>query len=160
MKRFVMLTQSLGVVRLTFLIAVTSLWVGLAQANYDEARDGRADLTAALSEAKKSGRLVLVVIGGNWCPACRQLDTAIESSARMQSLLRGQFLLQKINYSARNKNKPAMEMLPFFIGYPAAFLLDGNGKAINVPSIHRFLRSGKVDLEQFGDALESAARAP
>ena len=41
---------------------------------YDESADPQRDLQAALVNARKTGKRVLVVFGANWCPDCRALD--------------------------------------------------------------------------------------
>lgn len=37
---------------------------------YDEAADANKDVDAAFARAKKSGKLVMLDLGGNWCPDC------------------------------------------------------------------------------------------
>lgn len=40
---------------------------------YDEAADARADIARARDTARRNGRLLLIDLGGNWCPDCRIL---------------------------------------------------------------------------------------
>lgn len=40
---------------------------------YDEAADAHKDVAAAIARAKKAHKLVIVDLGGNWCPDCRIL---------------------------------------------------------------------------------------
>jgi thiol-disulfide isomerase/thioredoxin len=40
---------------------------------YDEDADAHAQVEAALAEAKRTGKHVLLEFGGNWCPDCRVL---------------------------------------------------------------------------------------
>ena len=40
------------------------------QAPYDEAADADAVVDAAFTRARSSGKRVMVVLGGNWCPDC------------------------------------------------------------------------------------------
>ncbi|MDG2534984.1 thioredoxin family protein [Sphingomonas sp. HITSZ_GF] len=47
-------------------------------APYDASRDAGRDVTAALARAKKSGKLVLVDFGANWCVDCRVLAGIFE----------------------------------------------------------------------------------
>ncbi|MGI4877301.1 MAG: thioredoxin family protein, partial [Janthinobacterium lividum] len=45
---------------------------------YDEAADGSAQVAAAKARAKASGKLLLIDLGGNWCPDCRVLAAIID----------------------------------------------------------------------------------
>ena len=45
---------------------------------YDESADAHAQLDAALAEAKRTGKHVLLDFGGNWCPDCRIFAGIIE----------------------------------------------------------------------------------
>ena len=45
---------------------------------YDEAGDATRDVDAALARAKAAHKLLLIDMGGNWCPDCRILAGTIE----------------------------------------------------------------------------------
>ncbi len=47
-------------------------------APYDASRDARKDVDAALARAKKSGKLLLIDFGANWCVDCRVLAGVLE----------------------------------------------------------------------------------
>jgi len=47
-------------------------------APYDGTRDARKDIDAALARAKKSGKLLLIDLGANWCVDCRVLAGVLE----------------------------------------------------------------------------------
>lgn len=136
--------------------AATSL---LAQPAYDPARDGKADLSAVLANARVVDRPVLVVVGGDWCPTCLQLDRAMSAHAGVQSILTTKALSLKINYDSKNKNKGAMDMLPFFVGYPAMFLLRSNGERLDFPSVTKFYRNGQFDMNALQIALNLSISA-
>lgn len=133
-------------------ILIYSGWAQ-AEAGYDPGRDGKQELISALARATQEAKPVLVIVGGDWCPSCVALDRAMLADAAMQRLLTERLILTKINYSAKNKNEAAMKMLPFFLGYPNAFLLDANGKIIKTKSIFDFEANGKFDLAGYRLAL-------
>ena len=133
-------------------ILICSGWAQ-AEAGYDPGRDGKQELISALARAAQEAKPVLVIVGGDWCPSCVALDRAMLADAAMQRLLTERLILTKINYSAKNKNEAAMKMLPFFLGYPSAFLLDANGKIIKTKSIFDFEANGKFDLAGYRLAL-------
>ena len=45
---------------------------------YDEHADADARVAAAKARARASGKLLLIDLGGNWCPDCRMLAGTIE----------------------------------------------------------------------------------
>jgi len=45
---------------------------------YNESADAHKDVAAAITKAKKAHKLVLIDLGGNWCPDCRILAGTIE----------------------------------------------------------------------------------
>ena len=62
---------------LAFTLAFAAALPVLAQAPagpFDPSRDAMKDFEAAKAEAKKSGKRILLDVGGNWCSWCRLLD--------------------------------------------------------------------------------------
>ena len=47
---------------------------------YNEAADAKADVRAALAEAQRAKKPVLVIFGANWCEDCRALDASLKTS--------------------------------------------------------------------------------
>src|ERR1700754_4908348 len=45
---------------------------------YDEAADAQAQVAAAAARAKARHKLLLIDLGGNWCPDCRILAGTME----------------------------------------------------------------------------------
>ncbi len=41
---------------------------------FDSKRDAAADIQAAVAEAHRTGKRVIVDVGGDWCQYCHQLD--------------------------------------------------------------------------------------
>ncbi len=48
---------------------------------YDETADADAQVAKARAKAKASGKLLLIDLGGNWCPDCRILAGTVELPA-------------------------------------------------------------------------------
>ena len=45
---------------------------------YDAETDAVADVRRAIAQADRTGRLLLLVFGANWCEDCRQLDRVMQ----------------------------------------------------------------------------------
>ena len=98
---------------------------------YDPERDAAADIAAAVAEAKRSKRHVLIEVGGEWCGWCHRLDDYLKANRKLNALLERNFVVVKVNYSPENENEEALSGYPEVAGYPHFFVLDGRGKLLH-----------------------------
>ncbi len=97
---------------------------------YDPARDPEQDLRDAQTEAGRSGKRILLDVGGEWCSWCHRLDTFFEQNTRLLELRNRNFIMLKINVSPGNSNKRFLSHYPTIPGYPHLFVLEANGKLL------------------------------
>ena len=71
---------------------------------YDIAADPQRDLTAALAQARRSGKRVMVVFGANWCPDCRVLDQEFHSGSKAAELVASRYEVVKVDVGDFDKN--------------------------------------------------------
>ncbi|MBI5473391.1 MAG: thioredoxin family protein [Ignavibacteriae bacterium] len=105
------------------------LWVPLEK--FDEQRDAASDIKLGVAEAARSGRRVLLDVGGEWCIWCHRLDTLFMKHADLNDLLHENFVVVKVNYSKGNKNESVLSRYPKVAGYPHIFILDSKGKLLH-----------------------------
>ncbi|MBE0643307.1 MAG: thioredoxin family protein [Bacteroidetes bacterium] len=100
---------------------------------YDPAADAATDLDAAIAGASASGKHVLVQVGGNWCPWCIKLDRLMNSNPAIDSLLKTDYVLLRVNYSKENMNPDVLARLgnPERFGFPVLVVLDGTGQRLH-----------------------------
>jgi thioredoxin-related protein len=100
---------------------------------YNPDADAVKELTDAMQKAKAENKHVLVQVGGNWCPWCVELHGFFESEARIDSILKADYVLVRVNYSKENKNPAVMASLDFpqRFGFPVLLILDQNGKRLH-----------------------------
>ena len=98
---------------------------------YDPERDAAADIAAAVAEAKRSKRHVLIEVGGEWCGWCHRLDDYLKANRKLNALLERNFVVVKVNYSPENENEEVLSGYPEVAGYPHFFVLDGQGKLLH-----------------------------
>ncbi len=100
---------------------------------YDPTADAGRDLSSAVQAAKEQNKQVLVQVGGNWCSWCIKLHGFFESDARVDSILKADYVLVRINYSKENKNPEVLASLdyPQRFGFPVLLVLDQNGKRLH-----------------------------
>jgi thioredoxin-related protein len=97
---------------------------------YDPKRNAEADLRDAELEAKRTGRNVLVDVGGEWCVWCHILDRFFDQHKELLEYRDKNFLMVKINYSPENKNEELLSRYPTIPGFPHLFVLDATGKLL------------------------------
>ena len=71
---------------------------------YDESAEPQRDLQAALANARKTGKRVLVVFGANWCPDCRVLDREFHAGGRTAALVAARYEVVKVDVGRFDRN--------------------------------------------------------
>lgn len=122
---------------------------------YDPARDAARDIELAVAEAKRTGRFVLLEIGGDWCIWCRYLDDFLAKQDEIREAWEETFVVVKLNVSQENKNEDVMMRYPKVTGYPHFFILDGDGNLAgsqNTGDLERGRSYNKKKFQAFLDA--------
>jgi thioredoxin-related protein len=99
---------------------------------YNPEADSRKDLEMAIQTAKEH-KHVLIQVGGNWCPWCVRLHGVFESEAKIDSILKSDYVFLLINYSKENKNEVVLADLGFpqRFGFPVLLVLDQEGNRLH-----------------------------
>ncbi len=98
---------------------------------FDPSRDAVKDFEAAKAEAKKSGKRILLDVGGNWCSWCRLLDRFYGEQKDLRDLRDRHYVTLLVNYSPEQKNEAFLSQFPRIKGYPHFFVLDASGKLLH-----------------------------
>ncbi|MGD0342849.1 MAG: thioredoxin family protein [Bacteroidales bacterium] len=122
---------------LTMIVLLTFCVTGYSQEAkklYDPSIDGMKQLKEAVSQAKTSGKHLLVQYGGNWCPWCIKFDGFCKGDLDISKLISDNYIWVKLNYSPENKNLPSNEYLgnPKRFGFPVLIIVDGKGKVLHI----------------------------
>jgi thiol:disulfide interchange protein len=125
---------------------------------FDPGRDAAKDIEQAVAEAGRTGKRVLVDVGGNWCVWCREMESFLETHDDLRSLRDRYFVTVKVNWSPENKNEAVLSKYPKIPGYPHFFVLDGTGRLLHSQNTGE-LEDGKksYDLEKFTAFLKEWA---
>ncbi len=99
----------------------------VAVAEFDSTRDPAKDVQDAVVEAKRTGRRILLDVGGNWCKWCHYLDSLWASNKDLADFLHEKFIYVKVNFSKGNENKDFLSHYPKIPGYPHFFVLNTDG---------------------------------
>jgi protein disulfide-isomerase len=112
-------------------LAVAGVGRAASGAIYDETADAPKQVAAAIAEASRSGRRVVLVFGANWCPDCHALDAQMHKP-ELASIIEKNFLVVKIDMGRMDKNVDLARKygVPIRRGIPAMAVLDPQGKLL------------------------------
>ena len=119
---------------------------------FDPKRDAVADLNNAIAEAHRTGKRVLVDVGGDWCRYCVEMDALLKEHPELVRLRDEKFVPVAIYYKYDQKNERALEGLPKPVSIPEYYVLDGDGKLLHAQPAIELRTKDAYDpkkLEQF-----------
>lgn len=162
MKMHVCLTTTLVLLSLALAVPAVSQNTMAGQkyvsvTGYDPNRNAEQDLVAALAEARRSGRKVLVEVGGKWCIWCRIMDDFFRQHPDMAELRDRNFVTVPVNFSPENENKGVLGRYPKVPGYPHLFVLDAEGKLLHSQNTSELEEGRGYNLTRFRSFLQKWA---
>jgi len=115
---------------------------GSTEPIYDEKADAQRDISAAIANARKAKKNIVLIFGANWCPDCHALDAQMHN-AELAALLAQNFEIVKVDIGRHNKNLDLAKQykVPIQHGIPALAVLDFGGHLLYA-----------MDQGQFADA--------
>jgi thiol:disulfide interchange protein len=120
---------------------------------YSSTADPKADIAAALKQAKAEKKRVILDFGGDWCGDCQVLDIYMHQSPN-EELLRKHFVVVHVDIGRMDRNVDVAEKykVPIQKGVPALAVLDARGKLLYSQENKEFenMRSMKsTDVTEF-----------
>jgi thiol:disulfide interchange protein len=105
--------------------------VGIHKAHiYPEIDSAETDIAAALAEAKRTHKRVIVDFGGDWCPDCQVLNIYFHQSPNAE-IVDKYFVRVNVNVGRMDANVGIASRYGVPLkGVPALAVLDGNGKPV------------------------------
>jgi len=133
--------------------------VSCAQNNqkvYNPEANANEDLSVAIESAKGENKHVLLQIGGNWCPWCLRLHKFITEDKVLDSLMRADYIVLKINYDKEGRSSSIMESLDFpqRFGFPVIVILDSMGNRIHTQNSAYLEKDKSYDRKKLIDFLK------
>lgn len=120
--------------------------------SFDPARDGAADVSAAIAEAHRTGKRVLMDVGGNWCGYCDQMERLFHDHPDLVELRDAGFITVAVYVGPGGKNQPLLSRYPKLEGIPHLFVLDGDGAVLHSQHAAELRSKGAYDpgkMEEF-----------
>ncbi len=98
---------------------------------YDTEANPAQDIAAAVKQARKEKKRIILDFGGDWCGDCQVLDIYFHQSPNAE-LLAQNFILVHVDIGRMDHNVDTAEKykVPIKKGVPALAVLDSNGKLL------------------------------
>ena len=128
---------------------------GAVVARYDASRDAAADIERGRAAAAAQRKQVLLVVGGDWCKDCRELDKVFAQNADLAALRDRRFVLVKVFIGTENRNEAVLARYPKIDWVPTLIELDDAGKVVKLTPSTEFHTEDKLDAAKIRRYLES-----
>ena len=139
--------------------ALSSLPV-VERAPYDENANADAAVGAAFARAKKSGKRVMIDLGGNWCGDCIVLANLMQLS-ELKPFLASHFEIVSVDVGRFNKNLqvPArFGVTKRLEGVPAVIIAEPDGSFVNPGRITALADARHMTPQSIADWLAQWAK--
>jgi len=131
---------------------------------YNEQADAKAQIAEALARAKRDGKRILIMWGGNWCKWCYRLHDVFEQDKPVREALGRSYELVLIDFNANPGLGAGYQIERSF---PYLTVLDADGKVLKNQSTGEFEVGDKHDpakvlafLNQWKPAGPASSRSP
>jgi thiol:disulfide interchange protein len=121
---------------------------------YVPGRDAAIDIQQAISEAKRTGKRILLEVGGDWCVWCQTLQQFYEHHPDVVMLREKGFVTVYVYYGSENQNAKALAPYPKLEVVPQLFVLDQSGALLHSEGIGKLeVDGGQPDPKKIRDFL-------
>lgn len=106
---------------------------------YNDDANPRADIAAALQQARREHKRVIVDFGGDWCGDCQVLDIYFHQSPNRELLEKNYILVHvSVGHIDRNLDIPTGYGVNIKKGVPALAVLNAQGKPVYAQATGEF----------------------
>ena len=120
---------------------------------FDPKRNAAADIQEAIGEAQRTGKRIILDIGGDWCSWCHVLDKFFDQHPEIVELRDKNFITVNVFYSSENKNEKALSQYPKTEGVPHFFVLERDGTLLHSQGMVKLEVGGEPNPERWKDFL-------
>jgi len=120
---------------------------------FDPSRDPVKDLAAAVVEAKRSHKRIILDVGGEWCSWCHILDRYFAAQPELTAARDRSYVWLKINMSGENRNEAFLAKYPAISGYPHLFVLEQDGTLLHSQDTALLEQGSSYNLDKMREFL-------
>ncbi len=126
---------------------------------FDPRRDAAADIQAAITEARKTGKRIILDVGGDWCQYCHQMDQFFQEHPDLLQLREKNFITVAVFYSSENKNEQVLSHYSKVLGVPHFFVLEKDGSLLHSQHVLELRTGGNYNPDKMKEFLTKWAPA-
>ena len=101
-----------------------------------------------MAEAHRTGKRVIVDVGGDWCQYCHQLDQLFQEHPDLLELREKNFITVAVYYGSDKKNGQTLSRYPKVEGVPHFYVLDGSGSVLHSQHMVELRTGSKYDPDK------------
>jgi len=137
-----------GLLRFLPLFLLAGVIIAAEQPPYDEQADAHQQIAAAIAEASKAQKNIVLVFGANWCGDCRALDAQMHKD-ELAAIIASNYEVVKVDVGRFNKNRDIGEKyhVPLRHGIPALAVLDSGGNVLYAMDQGQFSNARSMSYE-------------
>ncbi|MDE3201084.1 MAG: thioredoxin family protein [Acidobacteriota bacterium] len=124
---------------------------------FDTKRDAVKDIQAAIAEAERTRKRIILYVGGDWCPYCAQLVMLYRADPTLLALRDRRFITVYVFYGPENRNEKALRRYGKVLGVPHYFVLNSNGELLHSQHLLELRTAGSYSPEKFRSFFEEWA---
>ena len=119
---------------------------------FDPSANAMQDVDAALLTARTTGKLPLLILGGNWCHDSRGLAAKFEIEP-LKTLIETSYQTVWVDVGHRDRNLDVAKRFGVdkILGTPTVIILSADGKVVNADTVHDWRTA---DSKPFDETVE------
>jgi thiol-disulfide isomerase/thioredoxin len=125
---------------------------------FDPTRDPADDIRAAIAEAQRTGKRIILYVGGPWCPFCHQMDQLFEKNPGLAQLRESHFITVAVHYGTGNIHDQALSPYPHVLGIPHFYVLESDGTLLHSQHVVDLREDGAYSPTKMKDFFNQWAR--
>lgn len=125
----------------------------VAVQKFDPKRDASADIQAAIKEAEKTGKRIILDVGGDWCSYCQQMDELFQQHPDLLQLRDRNFITVAVYYGSGNQNEQVLSRYSKLLGIPHFFVLAKDGALLYSQHVVELRTGGRYDAGKMKEFL-------
>jgi thiol:disulfide interchange protein len=121
--------------------------------SFDPQRDAALDVESAMVEAGRTGRRVLLELGGDWCPYCAEMEALWKEHPGLRKLRDERYVTVYVAYGTGSPNTAFLASYPKLLGVPHFYILKSDGTVLQSEHVRELREGGSYSPQRMREFL-------